>query len=167
MIFKKLILSSFGTNCYIIGSSKTKEVFILDPGGEAELIIQTVEDLGAKPIAVILTHGHMDHTGKVANIKRHYKIHLWYAKKEVSQVFSTNKKADKVLNEGDILEAGEISLHVLETPGHSADSICLYAKEEIEIDGRKFDGVIFTGDLIFRRSIGRTDMPGGDQHQLF
>ena len=167
MIFKKLILSSFGTNCYIIGSSKTNEVFILDPGGEADLIIKTIEDLGAKPIAVILTHGHMDHTGKVSNIKRQYKIPLWYAQKEIAQVFSTNKKADKVLKEGDILEAGDISLHVLETPGHSPDSICLYVKEGIEIDGRKFDGIVFTGDLIFRRSIGRTDMPSGDQNQLF
>ena len=92
MIFKKLILSSFGTNCYIIGSSKTNEVFILDPGGEADLIIKTIEDLGAKPIAVILTHGHMDHTGKVSNIKRQYKIPLWYAQKEIAQVFSTNKR---------------------------------------------------------------------------
>lgn len=167
MILKKLILSSFGTNCYIVGSSETKEVFILDPGGEADLIIQTIENLGAKPIATILTHGHMDHTGKVSHIKRHYKIPLWYAKKETFQVYSTKKKADKVLKEGDILKAGEISVHVLETPGHSADSICLYVKKEIEVDGKKFDGVIFTGDLIFRRSIGRTDMPGGDQYQLF
>ena len=154
MILKKLILSNFGTNCYIVGSSKTKEVFILDPGGEAELIIQTIEKLGAKPIAVILTHGHMDHTTKVSYIKRNYHIPLWYAKKDVFQAFSTNKKADRVLKEGDVLKAGEISIGVLETPGHSPDSICLYIKEEIVLDGKRYDGVIFTDDLIFRRSIG-------------
>ena len=167
MILKKLILSGYGTNCYIVGSSKTKEVFILDPGGEAETIIKTIEELGVKPIAVLLTHGHLDHAARVGQVKRHFKIPLWYAKKEIAQVFSTNKKADKVLKEGDILKAGEISIHVLETPGHAPDAICLYIKEEIEIEGRKFDGVVFTGDLLFRRSIGRTDMPSGDQYQLF
>jgi glyoxylase-like metal-dependent hydrolase (beta-lactamase superfamily II) len=167
MILKKLILSSFGTNCYIVGSSETKEVFILDPGGEPELIKQTVEELGAKPVAIIFTHGHMDHTTKASTIKREYKIPIWYAEKDVFQVYSTKKKADRILNEGDVLKAGEISLHVLETPGHSADSICMYIKKEIDVDGKKFDGVMFTGDLIFRRSIGRTDMPGGDQYQLF
>ena len=162
-----MILSGYGTNCYIVGSDKTKEVFILDPGGEAELIFKTIEELGVKPMAVILTHGHLDHAAKVGVVKRQYKIPLWYAKKDTAQVFSTTKKADKILKEGDILKAGEISLHVLETPGHAPDAICLYIKEQIEIDGRKFDGVIFTGDLIFRRSIGRTDMPSGDQYQLF
>ncbi len=166
MILKKLILTSFGTNCYIIGSSNTKEVFILDPGGEADLIIKTIEELDAKPLAVIFTHGHMDHTSKAGVIKRRYKIPLWYAQKESPQVYSTTKKADRVLHEGDILQAGDISLHVLETPGHSADSICLYTQTKININDRDFDGVIFTGDLLFRRSIGRTDMPGGSQNQL-
>jgi len=167
LILKKLILSAYGTNCYIVGSEKTKEVYILDPGGEAELIIKTIDDLGVKPIAVLLTHGHLDHAAKVSVVKRHFKIPLWYAKKDTAQVFSTNKRADRVLKEGDILKAGELSFHVLETPGHAPDAICLYVKEKIEIDGRIFDGVVFTGDLLFRRSIGRTDMPSGDQYQLF
>ena len=167
MILKKLVVGPLGTNSYIFGSSTTKEVVIIDPGGNPESIIKAVEELGGKPIAVLLTHGHFDHTLAVAKIKRSFDIPLMYNKKEYDSGIYNTKKADRWLNEGDSISVGDITLNVLETPGHSPGSLCFYSKDVKEDNGQKMDGIIFSGDLIFRRSIGRSDIGGGNSNVLF
>lgn len=167
MIFKKLIVGQIGCNCYIFGSEKTKDVVIIDPGGNATEIIEAVNNLDANPKAVLLTHGHFDHSMKVGKIKRHYDIPLMFSEKEYESGIYSQKKADRWLKEGDKIEIGNIILHVLETPGHSPGALSYYTSDVKEYKGKKIDGLIFTGDLLFRRSIGRTDIKGGDQQQLF
>ncbi|MFW9824091.1 MAG: MBL fold metallo-hydrolase [Candidatus Thorarchaeota archaeon] len=167
MILKKLIVGPLGTNCYIFGSSKTKEIVVIDPGGEPNKIIRSIEELEANPISILLSHSHFDHTGGIGKLKKHYNIPLMFNRKEYDSGSYRQKPADKWLSEGDTISIGEITLHVLETPGHSPGSLCFYTKDIKEINGHEIDGIIFTGDLIFRRSIGRSDIGGGDPNMLF
>jgi len=78
MIFKKLVVGPLATNCYIFGSNETKEMVVIDPGGDGKAIIKYIEQVGGKPIAVLLTHGHFDHTTRVGQIMRHFQIPLMY-----------------------------------------------------------------------------------------
>ncbi|MFX0026085.1 MAG: MBL fold metallo-hydrolase [Candidatus Hermodarchaeota archaeon] len=167
MIFKKLVVGPLSTNCYIFGSDNTNEVVIIDPGGDGDKIIETIENFNAEPIAVLLTHCHFDHTLKLGKILHHFKIPLMYNKKEFDSRIFTQREADKWLVEGDTIKIGEINLHILETPGHSPGSLCFYSKDVKTYEESKIDGIIFSGDLIFRRSIGRSDIHGGDPNQLF
>ncbi|MFX1280943.1 MAG: MBL fold metallo-hydrolase [Promethearchaeota archaeon] len=160
MILKHLVVGMYITNAYIFGSTNTKEVVIIDPGSEPEKIIKTVEDLDANPIAILITHGHGDHVGAVGVISSYYEIPV--KAHERSYRFSGGQ-----LKEGDTVKIGEYTLYVLETPGHAPDSLCYYSKDVKEYEGRSIDGIIFTGDLIFRRSIGRSDFGGGNTKQLF
>ena len=82
MILKKLNVGSLATNTYIFGFSVTKEVVIIDPGDEANKIIDSIDKLKSKPIAVLLTHGHFDHTFAVGKVQRFFKIPLMFNKKE-------------------------------------------------------------------------------------
>ena len=167
MIFEKLIVGQLGTNCYIFGSDKTNELVVIDPGGNAEAIISKIDELRGKPIAVLLTHGHFDHTTKVGKILRHFQIPLMFNKKEYDFGTYKQKEADRWLVEGDDIEIGEITLHTLETPGHSPGSLCFYSPDVDKFRGNDIDGIIFTGDLIFKGSIGRSDFSGGNQNLLF
>lgn len=168
MILKRLVVGPLSTNSYIFGSSDTKEIVVIDPGGDSDIIINTIEkEFDAKPIAVLLTHGHFDHTLRVGKILRYFDIPLMYNKKEYDSGTYNQRKADKWLNEGDIINIGELNLHVLETPGHSPGSLCFYSKDVKEYNNHKIDGIIFSGDLIFRRSIGRSDLRGGNPNLLF
>ncbi len=167
MIFKRLVVGALATNCYIFGSKKTSELVVIDPGGNADTIIKSIEELGGKPVAVLLTHGHFDHTTKVSRILRHFQIPLMYSKKEYESGTFTHKEANRWLVEGDIINVGEIVLHTLETPGHSPGSLCFYSADVKELNGKKIDGILFSGDLIFRGSVGRSDFQGGNQNLLF
>lgn len=160
-------MGPLGTNSYIFGSSKTKEVVIIDVGGDPDTIINAIEELDVKPIAILLTHGHYDHTLKVGKLLRHFNIPLMFHKVEFESGIFNHKEADKWLKEGDSIKIGEITLNVLETPGHSPGALTFYSKDPKEYNGQKIDGVIFPGDLIFRGSIGRSDLRGGDSHLLF
>lgn len=160
-------MGPLGTNSYIFGSSKTKEVVIIDVGGDPDTIINAIEELDLKPIAILLTHGHYDHTLKVGKLLRHFNIPLMFHKVEFESGIFNHKEADKWLKEGDSINIGDITLNVLETPGHSPGALTFYSKDPKEYNGQKIDGVIFPGDLIFRGSIGRSDLRGGDSHLLF
>ena len=140
---------------------------IIDVGGEPETIINVIEELKLIPIGLLLTHGHYDHTLKIGKLLRYFKIPLMYSKKEFDSGIFTQKEADKWLKGGDSIHIGELTLYVLESPGHSPGALSYYSKDPKEYEGQKIDGIIFTGDLLFRRSIGRTDLRGGDSNLLF
>ncbi len=165
MIFNKLVVGSFGTNCYIFGSDN--KIIIIDPGAEPEYIIKNIEQRSKniEVIGVVFTHGHFDHTMNAENVINHFKTKVMFCEKQNSH-FSSNIKPDVSLSEGDIIELDDIKLHVLETPGHSPESISLYTTDVKNLNGKDCDGIIFTGDLLFRRSVGRTDFPGGDPKVL-
>lgn len=167
MIFKRLVVGPLETNCYVFGSDNTGESVIIDPGADSTEVINTIENLNAKPIAVLLTHGHFDHSMKLGKILRYYKIPLMYNKKEYDSGIYTQKEANKWLKERDTLRVGDILINVIETPGHSPGGLCFYSKDVKEYNGHKIDGILFSGDLIFRRSVGRSDIPGGNQNLLF
>ncbi len=167
MILKKLVVGSYIVNTYIFGSTNTKEVVVFDPGAEGEKIINTIENLEVKPIAVLITHGHIDHVGAAAVMSNYYDIPIMFHKSRYNSGRYSTGKDNRGLKEGDTIIVGEYTLHVLETPGHSTDSLCYYTKDPKEFNGQKIDGIIFTGDLIFCRGIGRSDFGGGNSIQLF
>ncbi len=164
-ILEKLTVGFFGCNCYLIGTKASKRIFIIDPGAEPDLIVKRVHQIGAIPSGVILTHGHPDHTGALKQVRDEFDIPVLYNKKEYNNGGSI--KADRWLKEGDVLKIGDLRLHILETGGHSPGGISLYSTQIRSFRNERYEGIIFTGDLIFRRSVGRTDLHYGDKRLLF
>ena len=169
MILKGLEINTMGTNCYIVGCEETKEVAVIDPGGNPRGIVRFLQQEGLKAVYIINTHGHIDHIGGNRGVKEatgaKILIHEDDAKMLVNPMsnFSflmgsrvTRPPADQFLRDGDIIKIGNtVELEVIHTPGHSPGGICL-----------KTDNIIFVGDTLFYGSIGRTDFPGGSYHQL-
>ncbi|HWP98535.1 MAG TPA: MBL fold metallo-hydrolase [Syntrophomonadaceae bacterium] len=169
MILKGLEISTMAVNCYMVGCEETREVAIIDPGGNSRAILKMVEDEKVKPIYIINTHGHIDHIGANRAIKdatgAQILIHEADAQMLVNSVsnfsFLTGSKvtsppADQFLKDGDSIKIGNtVELNVIHTPGHSLGGICL-----------KTGDIIFVGDTLFYGSIGRTDFPGGSYKQL-
>lgn len=168
MILDRIIVGPLEVNCYLIGCSQGGEVAIVDPGADPRLIIDRIKSCQYKPLYIINTHCHIDHTGANAEIKRKYHIPLLIHQDDapflnetqdysLQAILSANPSppADRLLAEGDLINIGSRTLEVIHTPGHSPGGICL-----------KFPGGILTGDTLFCRGIGRTDLPGGSYPQL-
>ncbi|WP_047984138.1 MBL fold metallo-hydrolase [Ornithinibacillus californiensis] len=164
MNIKQFSLGPLGTNCYII--YKENKAIIIDPGGEANKVIQWLSLEKIEPIAILLTHAHFDHIGAVDELRHHYHIKVYMHREEASWLMdpSLNRStffigAETKTDAPDyLLETGGFSLgpfdfEVIYTPGHSPGSISFLVKEE---------HIIFSGDVLFYRGIGRTDLPGGD-----
>lgn len=169
MILMGIEISSMGENCYIIGCDETREVAVIDPGGNAKAIINMLSENNLKAVYIINTHGHIDHIGANKGVKdatgAQILIHEGDAKMLISSASNlsfmmgagvTSPAADRFINEGDIIKIGNtVELQVIHTPGHSPGGVCL-----------KTGDIIFVGDTLFQGSIGRTDFPGGSHQQL-
>ncbi|GAH81580.1 unnamed protein product [marine sediment metagenome] len=137
MIFKKVVVGPLAANCYIIGSEASKEGMIIDPGDEAEVILSQVKDLGLEIRSIVLTHGHIDHIGALKEVKEatgaEVAIHTDEANSLQEQSSSmllglsypTPLPPDRLLQDGDSLDIGDVHFLVLHTPGHSPGGICL------------------------------------------
>lgn len=150
MRVKRLIVGELATNCYLLISGE--EAAVIDPGGEAEKILEEIRSGGAKLKYIINTHYHPDHT--LANEKISQETGAQILIHEAEKDF-IDFKVSQFLKEGDNIKIGEISLKVIHTPGHTKGSICLS-------DG----DFIFTGDTLFKDGYGRTDLPGGSEEKM-
>ncbi len=164
MVLIRVIVGPLQVNCFILADEKTKEAVVIDPGDDAEDILKIIKDKSFKVKYIVNTHGHFDHIGANKAIKdvtgAELLIHeadapVLASAAQHSQAFGmrpvTSPPADRYVKHGEVITAGEVSLKILHTPGHSPGGICLLE-----------EGMVFTGDALFAGSIGRTDLPGGD-----
>ena len=160
------------TNCYLVGESKTNTAAVIDPGWDGHKIVQEAEDRGWKIINIWLTHAHFDHlggAGAVANgsdptpeVALHPEDRWLWDAKGGSQIFGIQDidpgpEPSIDLEHGQKLHLGKIEFEVRHAPGHTPGHAMFYCQAA---------GVLFCGDVIFRSSIGRTDLPKGDHATL-
>ena len=172
--FESFVFNPFSENTYVVYDD-TKECVIIDPGcsnqAEEDRLFGFIDSHQLKPQIIINTHGHVDHVVGNPAVKKRYGIKV-AAHPDVKNDFVQAQRhaawlglhfekdidlPDIDLEDGEIIKVGESTLEVISTPGHAIGSISLYA--EIE-------GWVFTGDTLFCRSIGRTDLQGGNYEQL-
>jgi glyoxylase-like metal-dependent hydrolase (beta-lactamase superfamily II) len=170
MIVKMLVVGPLASNCYIVGSSSTKQGMIVDPGAEAGTILRTVQQMGLSIPLIVVTHAHIDHIDALGAVKERtdaqFAIHEAERKLLSSapvnmlmslglNPFKSRPQPDRLLNDGDHIDVGDLHFEVLHTPGHSPGGICLLGH-----------GVVFSGDTLFNYGIGRTDFPGCSHERL-
>jgi len=159
----------FEENCYLYACPKTREAVIIDPGDEAQRILETIQEHKLIPKYIINTHGHIDHICAIDEVSEVYPVPLaihpadlpMYTDERNAQMYGrtaplVKRKPDILLKEGDRITFGTLTLEVLHTPGHSPGSICLVSQPHC----------VFSGDTLFYRGIGRTDFVGGDHPQI-
>lgn len=164
------VVGAVQTNCYFVYNTATSECIIIDPGDEEHAISIFISQKGFKPVAILLTHGHFDHTGAVEGLKAKYGIKVYAALEEretlqdpyinlSSQLMGKRivLEADEWLEDGQIIELIGEKIKCLLTPGHTEGGMCFYFTGS---------GMLFSGDTLFEQSVGRTDFPGGSMSKL-
>ena len=149
-----LALGAYQTNCYIIHDEASKRCCIIDPGYDADFILEKLDALGLTPDAILLTHGHFDHVGAVKELAAETQCDVYIHPEDLSMppmMTAGPLYYTKTYAEGSQLKLAGLEITVLHTPGHTPGSVCLLAET-----------AIFSGDTLFQGSCGRTDLPGGD-----
>ncbi|MBI2371292.1 MAG: MBL fold metallo-hydrolase [Deltaproteobacteria bacterium] len=160
----------FENNVYVLVDEATREGLLIDPAPESEPVLDFVAREAIAVRRIVNTHAHIDHAfhdalyrERTGGLLTLHKDDVWLLKELPRHaawfgLFAKDPpEPDHLLQGGEVLEVGGISLSVLHTPGHTPGGICLYVASE---------GVLFSGDTLFARSIGRTDLPGGDTRAL-
>lgn len=171
MNYKRLPLGPLGTNTYLVWDSRGK-AFLVDPAGDLEEGAAFVRNEGLSVEKILLTHGHLDHTGGIPDAVSRFGAPLFVPEGDASMVASPDEGAKSwmgydfdgtrdftPLRDGDSLKVGELKIRVISTPGHTVGSTC-YLAESPE------GALLLSGDTLFARSVGRTDLPGGDWDKL-
>ena len=150
----RLPLGVYQVNCYIIREENSTSCCVLDPGGEAKKVLEFMENRGLTLEAILLTHGHFDHVGAVAELHEATgcKVYLCPEDPTMPAKWTGGELCyTDTYGEGDELHLAGLDIRVMHTPGHTPGSVCL----EVE-------NSLFVGDTLFAGSCGRTDLPGGD-----
>lgn len=162
MLIKCFTVGSFETNCYIASDEEKLECAVIDPGADGSTILNYLEEARLSCRAILLTHGHFDHTGAVGMLMEETGAPLYMHEADNGVTVGGDyyrfsaPEGTKFYKDGDILVLGSLSFAVIETPGHTPGSVTLMC-----YGAESGDRALFTGDTLFRDSCGRTDFPGG------
>lgn len=171
MKYELIPVTAFAQNCSVVWCEQDLVGVLIDPGGDPEKIKQRVLELGIKIDKILLTHGHLDHVGAAKSLATHYAIKIFGSNEEdnfwfdnlplQSQMFGLPNcpifHPDHWLKNDDTIQFGQEILTVMHTPGHTPGHIIFYNLN---------NKIAFVGDLIFYRSVGRSDFPKGDHEAL-
>ena len=156
MLIKSIPVGQIEANCYIVTNEKTLECVVIDPGDESNTILDYLEDNRLKCQAILLTHGHFDHTGAALAVSEDTGAPIYINEKDCSPKgkyelmrFSLPENG-RYLSDGDVLELAGMRFEIMETPGHTPGGVTIRCGE-----------ALFTGDTLFKGSCGRVDFEGG------
>lgn len=172
-IYERIVVGPLECNCYIVGDPITKQAIVVDPGDNVEELSDALVRHGLRAKAIVATHAHFDHIMGAERLKSLTGAPFYMHRQDIDLLgwFGESLRlflgledldppeVDVQIDDGDELSAGEHALQVIHTPGHSQGSISLLSSDP---DARW----LLSGDTLFARSVGRTDLPGGDQSQL-
>ncbi|HKZ50869.1 MAG TPA: MBL fold metallo-hydrolase, partial [Dehalococcoidia bacterium] len=166
LIVRGIVVGVFAENCWIIGSRRTGEAVVIDPGDQPQEILALARDMGVRIKLIANSHGHVDHVLGVRGVQAatgaRFLLHpldlpvLRGAATRLpwSGPVEPPPDPDAFLSDGDEVEVAGVKLKVMHTPGHTQGSVSFYS-----------EGMLFCGDTLFQGSIGRTDFPGGSHEQ--
>ena len=166
MDVRQFTVGPVAENCYLLRAEGSDRALIVDPGDEADRILAAVDELGVTVEGILLTHCHFDHIGAVAPVARETGAPVWCPQIEVpvlADIMSfvpfpgigpyESYEADETVSGGERLDLAGHEIDVLFTPGHSPGHVTYSIPDQ---------GALFSGDVLFQGSVGRTDLPGGD-----
>ena len=168
LMVRGIVVGVFAENCWVIGSRRTREGIVIDPGAQPEEILALAKDMGVNVKVIANSHAHLDHILGVRGIQQatgaKFLLHeqdleiargaAQAAAHMMGETIEPPPDPDAFLSDGDEVEVEGLKLKVIHTPGHTQGSISFYT-----------EGMLFSGDTLFRGSIGRTDLPGGNFDQ--
>ena len=169
MILQKCVVGDVGTNCYLAMHRQTRELLIIDPGDRADLLIRQIRQMEGVPQAILLTHGHFDHILAAEELRSTFSIPAaaYETEKEMLADGKYNMSCeygcpveivpDLLLTQDQEITLASFRIRCIHTPGHTPGSCCYYLPEE---------EILFSGDTLFKGSVGRTDFPGGSFSQI-
>jgi glyoxylase-like metal-dependent hydrolase (beta-lactamase superfamily II) len=153
-----LPLGAYETNCYVVTPPGSGDAVVIDPGDDAPAVRRVLADRGLTLRGILVTHGHLDHVGAVRDLAGDPGSEVWMAHGDADGLRGfapAPYEPDHLVGGGDEVDVGGVHFRVLDVPGHTAGSVAYAA-----------DGVVFSGDVLFAGSVGRTDLPGGNAETL-
>ena len=168
MKLKILVVGPLEENCYIIYDEESREAFIVDPGAEPERIVDFLDKERLQPAFIANTHGHWDHVGAVGALKEKYGVPFYlhaddgkWLEEPLCDLFGKSSAkgllVDQKLVDGETIAFCGDTIHVIHTPGHTEGGCVLWLEKT---------GAAFTGDTLFKGTVGRTDFPGGSYEAI-
>lgn len=163
-----LEVGMLATNCYIAVNEELKEGVVVDPGGDAERIIEQIKKLGITVKAIFITHGHSDHIMALSEVRKATGAPVYVSREDADMLTKADRNLSIYINnglecdpaehfygDGDVLTVAGMEFTVYATPGHTKGGVCI-----------KCGDIVFCGDTVFCESIGRTDLPGGSYKEI-
>jgi hydroxyacylglutathione hydrolase len=154
----QLPLGAYQTNCYLVAREGASDAVVVDPGDDPGTVLDALAERGWTASAVLVTHGHFDHLGAVSGVAEASGIDVWMPRGEADELrtlAAAPHEPDHLLDGGETVSVAGIDFDTTAVPGHSPGSIAYHA-----------DGHLFSGDVLFAGSVGRTDFAGGDMATL-